>query len=120
MPVQSRQQRLRENLPPSADELEAVRELNAARRVDRRRVRERGDPNEALEERIAELEEYRHRAIDMQRPYYAINGSKRSADLRARLNDVQNPPSAEERANLLGMLEVNRRYMWWKRRHPNQ
>ena len=71
-----------------------------------------------LRRRIEELEEYRWNAIGFGRPFYAVRGSKRTADLEARLADNVNPPDAMERANILGMLEVNKRYKWWKRRHP--
>jgi hypothetical protein len=129
MPIQSRQGRIRAGDQITEAEMEAVRELNAARRVGRRRAREQvpnddgddyGNNNADLEDRIVELEDYRKRAIEMQRPYYAINGSTRTADLLARLADVNNPPTSFERENILGMLEVNNKFKWWKRRHPNQ
>ena len=110
MPIQSRQGRIRAGDQITEAEMEAVRELNAARRVGRRRAREQvpnndgddyGNNNADLEDRIVELENYRKRAIEMQRPYYAINGSTRTADLLARLADVDNPPTNFERENIL-------------------
>lgn len=128
MPVQSRQERLRTGGHVTDAEMQAVRELNAGQRIGRRRARERapdaynyGDGGDAeLDDRIAELEAYKRRAIEKQRPYYAIDGSTRTADLEARLADANNPPTEAERQNILGMLAVNKRYRWWKRRHPDQ
>lgn len=131
MPVQSRQQRIRENAEPTEDEMEMVRNLNAGRRLRGRRAREvapdaynhdYGDNNDdgeiaQLRDDVSRLSALVRRSITKQRPYYDVP-STRTTRLLLELNrpDI----TEEEKANIMGMLQVNRRYRWWKRRHPGQ